>query len=353
MDTNPPTDAGNEPTPINVTPSSDAPVVDSTPAPVESAGTVEPPTPLVEPAPTVSPEPSTPSFFGGPIDAQPATAIPAPISTPSAGPVVSQPVVAPLSSSKKPKMGLFIGLGVIVVVLAGLATGYFVIKGNADKIADTYTTSTVSYLKQVYDAATSASGTPVDTQAAIAKLKKPTLPDAFLGTLSSKYTTAQTIQKKTATELATFNAQLTGFVSLYNFETAYSDLNTKAQTVADEEQSATTEQAYVSAVTDFLGLLTQLKTKVDATTPPSALSSPFKDLSSGYASLISDYNAALSALKSDDENAYNVASTEYSADYTNKVTPAKTIISTYYDSLSDKLTTVANTLNTYTDTVKD
>jgi hypothetical protein len=247
-----------------------------------------------------------------------------------------------VTPKKKSFKRLWITLGIVLVLIGSLITGYFVIKGNADKIADDYTTSLKSYLGQVYDKTSSATASPVDVKDSLSKLSKPQLKTAFLGSISSKYTNAKALVKGSDDMINTLNTQVAGFVVVYNYHTIANQLDAALKSANTADQKS---------LTNTLNILKQTKTIADKAQKSTDLKRDFEDVSRGYAFMIPTLTDMVTAYNAGDQAKFTT-SYNYLLNIISASEVSENLINSYYNILSSKFVISAKNIKFYADDIK-
>lgn len=261
---------------------------------------------------------------------------------------ISQPVQHPASQQPiniSNKKYIWAILGAIVIIIV-IATGYFVIRDNADKTASDYTAPLKSYLGNVHNISNLATTSPIVIQNSFSKLSKPQLPTNMLGFFSAKYTAAQTSKTVSDSKLDTLTKQLANLVEVYNYKKIGSNnLFTQEGTIL---QSPTVNS---ESLTSFLNNIKQVKLLVNKVQEPIELKANFADISKGLDDTITVLTTMITALNTGDQTTYKTAYIK-SVAITEKEMVAEKSIDTYYKDMSNKFTTSAKELRTFVNSIR-
>lgn len=253
------------------------------------------------------------------------------------------------SNSKKiPKKKKIVWLCVmfsIVLIIVG-AIGYSLIKNNADKASDSYIISLKSYLSQVYDMTNVSNSSPADVRKTFSKLDKPKLPSIFLGTMSSRYVSAQALLVASDGKLKSFNALMTDFIAVYNYQQSSRDLVTKWE----GEHKPPID--YSKSMPSYLEVIKQIKLLADKARVPNELKSDFADISKKMDDMITAFAAMMSVYKTGDQVAFKSANDKFIAISNDETLFEEKIFNAYYDSLSSKFIDSVKGLKTYSESIK-
>lgn len=256
-------------------------------------------------------------------------------------PISNQPTDTP---KKKNIIWLFVIIGIILITV-GIITSYFLIKNNADKAADNYTTSLKSYFIKVYDGVNSAQASPASINDLLLKSKKPELPSAFLSSLSSKYTNAQTFVNASSNRLNSFNALASDFVSVYNYQQTSRDLVAKA---GSTYQPTGDNTKYLS---NSLNTIKQIKVLADKVKAPSELKSSFADISNKLGDMITAFTTVITAYNTGDQAAINTADTNFKTISSAEAATEEEVFTSYYDGLVNKFIESVKGLKEYANSI--
>lgn len=248
---------------------------------------------------------------------------------------------SPVSVDKKSKKPLFIIGGIIAVLVIGLVAGYFIISSNADKSADKYIIAVKSYLEKVYDEASSTASSPEIIKKSVSKLEKPSLGNAFLGDISSKYSSAKKLIKSMDGKLSEFNSEMDGYITVYDYT---KETQEKASTMSSTVTS-------VQDLKDYKTIFQDLKDLTDEASAPSELETNFSDASKALGDAIDDLDDLIAAYEDGDRTAYTNASNSFTADL-KAYQEATDQIEAYYNDLSEKIADSADKIDEYKDTIK-
>jgi hypothetical protein len=306
--------------------------------------------PTTPPQPeTVASEPEQPTQPFAPAAAQPepvAQPFSQPPIEPQSSPAFSAqpPMASPAKKSKKP---LFILLGAIVAVILVLVIGFFVIKVSADKTADTYTRDAKTYLNDVYNTGT---GSVDDTSAvrdSIGKLDTPKLANVFLGTISSKYNDAVSLQKSVTGKVSTLTSSLDNYITIAKFYTDWMKIEDEMTDIGNAgigaDPAATLKQ--------FQAKLDEGKKLISDTKFPSKLSGDQKNLSTVYSKVTDAWSQLIRAYDANDQAAYGAALSAYN-DESSNVSSAFEPFADYRQDTAKQVTTAADDLKSYADSIK-
>lgn len=256
-------------------------------------------------------------------------------------PISNQPTDTP---KKKNIIWLFVIIGIILITV-GIITSYFLIKNNADKAADNYTTSLKSYFLKVYDGVNSAQASPASINDLLLKSKKPELSSAFLSSLSSKYTNAQTIAIASDSRLNSFNTLASDFVAVYNYQQTSRDLVAKA---GSAYQPTGDNTKYLS---NSLNTIKQIKVLADKAKVPSELKPKFADISKRLGDMITAFTAMITAYNTGDQAAINTADTNFKTISSAEAATEEEVFTSYYDGLVNKFIESVKGLKEYANSI--
>ncbi|MBC7868972.1 hypothetical protein H7X69_02220 [Candidatus Saccharibacteria bacterium] len=258
------------------------------------------------------------------------------------------------SPKKKSLLWLWLTLGAILMIAAGLMASFFVAKNAADTTARTYTSSVKSYLDDVYDAATSAATNPSDVQKAIEVVKAPILATTPLQSVSSDYTAAEKLQTEVTGKVDTLVEKIKGYDQVHAFyadyKALYSDLRTLDSTGAAAITLASKPliSVYLSSFRNKLEEVRDLSTNA---TVPDELRTNIADIGRVFGEMHTSWSAMVSAFDSANENAYDVAYTNYKKS-NSELSEVEQPIIKYVDTLSSKIRDSAKELQGYGKTLK-
>ena len=278
---------------------------------------------------------------------QPAPPTPTPPIIKPAVTAAPQPDIAakPIKPKKENSKLLWATRGLVAVILILSVISSFLINNSASKAASVYTSSVKTYLGKVNGSLTATSSTPIDIKDSVSKLAKPALEIVQFGSLITKYTEAQKLNTDTNKKINDLNKQLSGYIAVYDYETAGNrillELNTLGQPVAGAE---------AKYFTTMLDIMNRMKTLIDndKSQAPSELKSTFVTMSTQYMSMINSLTAMIAAINNKDTAAFKVAQTNFmTASDANAVTTSKRVIGVYYDKLSIKLKASADSIKSY------
>ncbi len=274
--------------------------------------------------------------------------------TPTTPVTAVEPEIIVESPKKKSLLWLWLTLGATLLIAAGLVASFFVAKSAADAAAGTYTSSVKSYLDDVYDVATSAATNPGDVQKAIEAVKAPILATTPLEGVSSDYTSAKKLQTEVTGKVDTLVAKIKGYAQVYTFHTEYKALYSDLRTLDATGASAVTvgSRPLVSVyLNSFRNKLEDVKDLSTNATVPAELDADVADIGRVFGAMHTNWSAMVSAFDSANENAYDVAYTNYKKSNSELSKVEKPIVK-YFDSLSSKIRDSAKELQEYGKTLR-
>lgn len=255
---------------------------------------------------------------------------------------------------KKNLLWLWLTLGAVLLIVAGLLAGFFVAKSAADTAASAYTSKVTSYLDNVYDAATSAATNPSDVLKTVEAIKAPVLASTPLGSVSSTYTAAEKLKTEATDQVATLTTKIKGYAQVHTFYTEYQGLYSDLQAldtagaVAITAGSRPLTSVYLNSFRDKLAEVKKLST--DATVP-SDISAAVTDLGRVFSEMHTNWSAMVSAFDSGNGSAYDAAYANYKKS-NGKLSAAEHSINEYFDALSSKTHDSAKEFQAYRNTIK-
>jgi len=260
--------------------------------------------------------------------------------TPTVAAAAALTTTAPIK--KKSLAWLWITIVALVIIIAGLVSAYFVIRGAADSAADSYTVSAKAYVADVYDAAITAADNPADIVTSIEAIDAPILKEATLANLSTTYSDAEALQKNAASKVNALKEELTQYANFY-------ELYQGLQETDKELQKADTSsgEAYLSDFYDTLGTYQKL---LDTSVVPDDVMTDVESLAAKHELLYNAWGDALDAYRDGTRAQYDAAVKKYS-DAGPAFKTAFIKIKSYYDDLSKKVKESANIFNEYVKTV--
>lgn len=256
----------------------------------------------------------------------------------------STPVVQlAAKQSGKSLLWLWVTLSAVFIIVIGLIVGYVVVKGAGDSAAKTYNSAALTYVDDIYDAATTASKSPNDIVSEIEKVYKPSLEEVFLSDLSSDY--------KDAVELSVYIEKRVDKTknSLEQYGTVYDLYNNLLDAEDAIDQTANTADKLATTMITYLQ--TVKKVVNDNTNVPNDLKSYLADFSSATSDLKDVYTEVLSAYHVKSQSRYDAAVARIQLKTTTYQT-AMSKIDTYYKNLAEKISTVTKDLKSFVDGVK-
>lgn len=320
------------------------PVAPETPDPVTAPALSSQDPVSTEPVPPVT----APNPFGAalnnelakPISDVKPPEVPSSVAPETPAPQVDSPVVAP--PKKKAKTGLWVTLGIIIVLLAALAGGYFFIKGNADRVADTYTNQVKVYLASVYTAVNSPTDSPSTVKDNVTKFTKPRLGDAQFNTLSTKYADAQKLDTNTTAKIAGLTAKLDEYAGFDAFQSVITD-QTKVI-------SAIPASGISTSITQISGALDKMKTATTGAVVPMDLQADLATYSTNLNKVITAATAVKTASDAKDTAGLATATASFETAFTSLSLPSS--FKTYSSNLANDMSNAATDIKTFDDSIK-
>jgi len=314
-----------------------------------------------EPAPVAAETPVTVNTFSSlPSETVPENIPPTPLfpeqtvvtSTTPVDVTTPETVVQP--PKKKSLLWLWLTLGAVLLIVAGLLAGFFVAKSAADTAAHAYTSSVTGYLDNVYDAATSAATNPSDVQKAVEAIKAPVLASTPLGVVSGDYTAAGKLQTEVTGKVDALVTKIKGYAQVHAFYTDYLALYTDLQTLdtsgatAIAAGSKSLVSVYLNSFRDKLDEVKNLSTKA---TVPSDIRASVADLGRVFGEMHTNWSAMVSAFNSGNSTAYDAAYANYEKS-NSELSGVQRPVNDYFDALSSKTRDSAKELQAYRNTIK-
>lgn len=257
-----------------------------------------------------------------------------------------QPVVhQPRKQLKKNKViWLCVTLGAILILVGIISC--MSIKTNADKVADSYVVSLKSYLNQVYDKVNIPSASALDIKDSLSKLNKPKLSYIFLGTLSFRYTNAQTLMVTSDDKLKPFDKLMTDFIAVYSYQQLSQNLITKWES----EHKPPID--YSKSMDSYLKVIKQIKLLVEKTQVPDDLKSDFINISKKIDDMVTAFTTMILVYKTGDQVAFKSANNNFISMSNEETLFEEKVFNAYYSSLSIELINSVKGLKIYSASIK-
>jgi hypothetical protein len=278
-----------------------------------------------------------------------------PVSSPEQTPVnsnmpPSQPVtpVTPLAAPprKKNLLGLWIGIGVVVVLIAAALVTFFVSKANADSVADAYRRDAAQYVDNVSHRIND-SDDPSQAKSDLDALKQPELKSAFLSFTSSKYGDATKLEDALNGEVASINDKLALYAGVADFRNAF-DKKYDELVSAETMIYAGTDSAVANAFNQMSVTINELADMVRDANLPNELQSNQTKLEQVYRDMSVAAKDLADAYVNQDLDAYSTALNKVEVlSSQEEAAAALGGIKDYYNDLSSKQTALVKEIDTF------
>lgn len=255
---------------------------------------------------------------------------------------------------KKNLLWLWLTLGAVLLIVAGLLASFFVAKSAADTAASAYTGQVTSYLDNVYDAATSPATNPSDVQKAVEAIKAPVLASIPLGSVSGSYTAAEKLKTDVTSHVDTLTTKIKGYAQVQAFYSDYLALYSDLRALDTTGSAALTvgsRPLFLAYLNSFRDKLNEVKTLTTNATVPSDLRASVADLGRVIGAMHTSWSATVSAFESGNQVASDAASVNYKK-ANSELSVAESPIADYFDALSSKTHNSAKELQAYRNTIK-
>lgn len=271
----------------------------------------------------------------------------APVAEPA--PVAATPVTA--QPKKKKRLGLWISLVALVLLLGAAAAGYFFVKTSADTVADAYTADVKTYLDMVYDTATVGSSSITTVSSDLAAIDKPKLDDVFLGSISQKYTQAIDLSKEVASQTSDFDATLADLEAVFKLDAEQDKVDEKVKTITASVSDAKTEAQITDVFTQLKDAMKESRDSLEKAVLPEDLHEAQMKTVAAQDDAITAIEEMVSSLTSKNQAAYTAASGDFTKASTAVSTAVKPI-DEYVKNLATKLSDAVKELKSFNDTIK-
>jgi hypothetical protein len=200
----------------------------------------------------------------------------------------------------------------LALIVAGLGTGYYVIKSAADSQAQSYVDDMKVYIDDVYDATVATADSPADIVESIDAIAVPHLGDAFLGKVfSSKYADSKVLQDKSATNVKLLNGELTAYGQVYDFYTAYEAAGEKFDLAAASVSLLSSKSKVRQVLLDIQDIFEDMENLASNSDLPTELSGYQSELIVALQSVVGAWQDVVVAQNVNDSTGYNAAFDRY------------------------------------------
>lgn len=260
--------------------------------------------------------------------------------TTSQTPFNQQPL--PQQNASRSRLGLWVGLGVVILLLVSLVAGFFVLKAVNDGKGQSYKKNAAAYLGDVKSKVDNAASFS-DAQKAVDSIRPPQLSTTFLGNVSDGYKGAETAQKDVNAEIGKVKKDLSDFAGVEKFNTDYGNLVNKVQAVSDGIATSSSRATLSDGLTKLTSLIQEGKGIVDSAALPSELSSAKSSTSSVLSDEIANLKSMSAAFTANNSTAFYDAFSKFETAATNESAALKPI-NTYYYALDTKKNDMIKTI---------